>query len=230
MDLLPKVESNFIEEEPPPLEAEQESDNEDDNTTDIKISEKIVPEVAKKSSIPEEDIFVEKKQTKKELSVEPVKPAKKKRQMSAEQLERLRIGREKGLAKRRALAAEKKEMKELQKKKKKQEIDKLREEVGEKPKPKPAPEPAPAPAPVPAPVQHKPVFNSLDDLPKDMLIQLQQAAIEGYDTKRKARKAKKKEEQSKQSEVNHFRSMVTNAVKPPQPARYGEPGFFSHLF
>lgn len=224
MDLLPKVESNFIEEEPPPLEAEQESDNEDDNTTDIKISEKIVPEVAKKSSIPEEDIFVEKKQTKKELSVEPVKPPKKKRQMSAEQLERLRIGREKGLAKRRALAAEKKEMKELQKKKKKQEIEKLREEVGEKPKP------APAPAPAPQPVQHKPVFNSLDDLPKDMLIQLQQAAIEGYDTKRKARKAKKREEQSKQSEVNHFRSMVTNAVKPPQPARYGEPGFFSHLF
>ena len=194
MDLLPKVESNFIEEEPPPLEAEQESDNEDDNTTDIKISEKIVPEVAKKSSIPEEDIFVEKKQTKKELSVEPVKPPKKKRQMSAEQLERLRIGREKGLAKRRALAAEKKEMKELQKKKKKQEIEKLREEVGEKPKPKPAPEPASAPQAAPQPVQHKPVFNSLDDLPKDMLIQLQQAAIEGYDTKRKARKAKKREE------------------------------------
>ena len=63
-----------------------------------------------------------------------------------------------------------------------------------------------------------------------MLIQLQQAAIEGYDNKRKARKAKKKEEESKQSEINHFKNMVQNAVEPRQPARYGEQGFFSHLW
>jgi hypothetical protein len=230
MDLLPKVETDLIEEAPPPLDEEQESDNEDG---EIRIQENIVPEVEKKQAIPEEDIFVEKKQPKKELSVEPVKPPKKKRQMTEAQLERLRIGREKGLAKRRAKAAEKKELQELQKKKKKQEIEKLREEVGqvqqtEKPKEsKPVPVPAPAAAPQAAP---KPVFNSLDDLPKDMLIQLQQAAIEGYDTKRKARKAKKREEQSKQSELNHFQSMVTNAVNPPKPARYGDPGFFSHLW
>jgi len=222
MDLLPKVETDLIEEAPPPLDEEQESDNEDG---EIRVKENIVPEVEKKQAIPEEDIFVEKKQPKKELSVEPVKAPKKKRQMTEAQLERLRIGREKGLEKRRAKAAEKKELQELQKKKKKQEIEKLREEVGEKPKPAPAPAPAPAPQPAP-----KPVFNSLDDLPKDMLIQLQQAAIEGYDTKRKARKAKKREEQSKQSELNHFQSMVTNAVNPPKPARYGEPGFFSHLW
>lgn len=220
MDLLPKVETDFIEEAPPPLKEEEDSDTE--NNVEIEIKDDIMPEVERKQVIPEEDIFVEKK-TKKELSVDPVKPVKKKRQMTAEQLERLRIGREKGLAKRRAAAAEKKEIKELQKKKKKKDIEKLREEVGEKPIQTPAPQPQPAPAPAP-------VSFRFEDIPQDMLVELQQKAIEGYDTKRKARKAKKKEEEGKQSEMNHFRSMVTNAVQPKQPARYGEPGFFNHLF
>ncbi len=214
MDLLPKVETDFIEEAPPPLKEEEDSDTEDN--VEIEIKDDIMPEVERKQVIPEEDIFVEKK-TKKELSVDPVKPVKKKRQMTAEQLERLRIGREKGLAKRRAAAAEKKEIKELHKKKKKQDIDKLREEVGEKPKPQPAPAPAPR-------------SFRFEDIPQDMLVELRQKAIEGYDTKKKARKAKKKEEEGKQSEMNHFRSMVTNAVQPKQPARYGEPGFFNHLW
>ena len=116
MDLLPKVETEFIEEAPEPLKEELESD--DDNVVEAVIAEAEpqLPEVEKKSSIPEEDIFVEKK-TKKELTVEPVKPVKKKRVMTEAQLERLRIGREKGLAKRRAAAAEKKELKELKSKK-----------------------------------------------------------------------------------------------------------------
>ena len=224
MDLLPKVETDFIEELPEPLKEEEESDTEENVV--MKVKDNIVPEVEKKQSIPEEDIFVEKK-VKKELSVDPVKkPAKKKRQMTEEQLERLRIGREKGLAKRRAAAAEKKEMKELQKKKKELEMDRLREEVGEKPKSQPKPQPAPAPAPAHEPQK---IFR-FEDIPQEMLVELQKKAIEGYDTQRKARKAKKKEEESKQSEVNHFRNMVTNAVKPKQPARYGEPGFFNHLF
>jgi len=224
MDLLPKVETDFIEESPEPLKEEQESDTEENVV--LEITENIVPEVERKQVIPEEDIFVEKK-TKKELSVEPVKPAKKKRQMTAEQLERLKIGREKGLAKRRAAAAEKKEMKELQKKKKQLEMDRLREEAGVKPKSEPKPKPQPAPAPAPTP---EPQPFSFQDIPQDMLVELQRKAIEGYDTQRKARKAKKKEEESKQSEVNHFRNMVSNAVKPKEPARYGQPGFFNHLF
>ena len=223
MDLLPKVETEFIEEAPEPLKEEIETDEEDN--VKVEIQEAPVPEVEKKPVIPEEDIFVEKKTKKKELTVEPVKKEKKKRVMTEEQLERLRIGRENGLATRRAAAAEKKELKELQKKKKQKEIQKLREEVSDEPKPKPKPTPAPAPAPEP-----KPQYNSLQDLPAELLIKLQEAAIEGYDTKRKARKAKKKEEESKQSELNHFKNMVQNAVEPRQPARYGEQGFFSHLF
>jgi hypothetical protein len=221
MDLLPKVETEFIEEAPEPLKEELESD---DDNVEVVIEEAEpepqLPEVEKKSSIPEEDIFVEKK-TKKELTVEPVKPVKKKRVMTEAQLERLRIGREKGLAKRRAAAAEKKELKELKSKKKKKEIQQLRDEVEDKPRP--------APAPAPAPTPEKKSF-SLEDLPQDMLLKLQQDAIEGYDSKRRARKQKKKEEESKQSEQTHFRNMVQNAVQPPQPARYGEPGFFNHLF
>ena len=223
MDLLPQVQTDFIEEAPEPLKEELESDDDESESGGPNfVYEDIVPEVEKKSSIPEEEIFVEKKQ--KPLSVAPVKPIKekKKRVMSEEQLERLRIGREKGLAKRRAAAAENKEIKELKTKKKKKEIQQLRDEVEDKPKPTPTPAPAPAPA------ERKPL--SLEDLPQDMLIKLQQDAIEGYDSKRKARKAKKKQEESKLSETAHFRNMVQNAVQPPTPARYGESGFFSHLW
>jgi|TARA_R110002073_G_scaffold225661_2_gene386405 hypothetical protein len=230
MDLLPKVETEFIEEVPEPLKEELESD--DDNVIEavIEEAEPQLPEVEKKSSIPEEDIFVEKK-TKKELTVEPVKPVKKKRVMTEAQLERLRIGREKGLAKRRALAAEKKELKELKSKKKKKEIQQLRDEVEDKPHQAPAPAPAPAPLREPAPIPFKNGKTlSFEDIPPDMLVKLQQDAIEGYDSKRRARKQKKKEEESKQSEQTHFRNMVQHAVQPPQPARYGEPGFFNHLW
>ena len=110
MDLLPKVETEFIEETPEPLKEELESDDSESEIDQgpTAVYEDIVPEVEKKSTIPEEEIFAEKKE--KPLSVKPVK---KKRVMTEAQLERLRIGREKGLAKRRAAAAEKKEIKEL---------------------------------------------------------------------------------------------------------------------
>lgn len=221
MDLLPKVETEFIEEAPEPLKEELESD-EDNVEVVIEESQPALPEVEKKSTIPEEDIFVEKKP--KELTVEPIKPVKKKRVMTEAQLERLRIGREKGLAKRRAAAAEKKEIKELKSKKKKKEIQQLRDEVEDKP----APAPAPTHSPENASGRRRP--TSLEDLPTELLVKLQQDAIRGYDSERKARKAKKKEEESKQSEQTHFRNMVQNAVQPPQPARYGEPGFFNHLW
>jgi len=224
MDLLPKVETEFIEEAPEPLKEELESDDDNVEVVIEEVPEPQLPEVEKKSSIPEEDIFVEKK-TKKELTVEPVKPVKKKRVMTEAQLERLRIGREKGLAKRRAAAAEKKELKELKTKKKKKEIQQLRDEVEDKP------HQAPAPAPAPAPIPFKNGKTlSFEEIPPDMLVKLQEAAIENYDSKRRARKQKKKEEESKHSEQTHFRNMVQNAVQPPKPARYGEPGFFNHLW
>ena len=224
MDLLPKVQVDLIEEEPKALKEELESD---EDTVSETITE-VLPEVTHKPIIPEENIFQGK-----EPVVKPVKekPVKKKRVMTQEQLDRLAKGREKALAKRRAAAAEKKELKDLQKKKKQNELNALRREVGGEPQPAPAPAPTPSRAPSPVHVNEKKVsFTSLDDLPKEMLVQLQQAAIEGYDTKRKARKEQKK----KDAESNHIRNakmnMISDAIKPKQPAKYGDPGYFSSMW
>lgn len=222
MDLLPKVQVDLIEEEPEALKEELESD---EDTVKETVTE-VLPEVTQKPIIPEENIFQGKEPT-----VKPVKekPVKKKRVMTQEQLDRLAKGREKALAKRRAAAAEKKELKDLQKKKKQNELNALRREVGEEPKPVPKPAPAPAPTPVSEPVKQK-AITSLDDLPKELLVQLQQAAIEGYDTKRKARKEQKK----KDAESNAFHQskmdMISDAIKPKQPAKYGEPGYFTSMW
>ena len=213
MDLLPQVRVDLIQEEPEPLEEEIMTDEEGEPEP---VKQEVLPEVSEKVMIPEEDIFVDKKPKKKVQTVEPKQ--KKKREMSEEQLERLRKGREKALANRRAKAQEKKEIKELQEKKKKKDIQKLREEVEEKPK-----EPAPAPTP-------RKTINSLDDLPADMLIELQKRAIEGYDMKRKARKEEKKKVQQHIINNNINRDMINNALKPQQPKQYGEPGYFSDCF
>ena len=221
MDLLPKVQVDLIEEEPEALKEELESD---EDTVKETVTE-VLPEVTHKPIIPEENIFQGKEPT-----VKPVKekPVKKKRVMTQEQLDRLAKGREKALAKRRAAAAEKKELKDLQKKKKQNELNALRREVGEEPKP------VPAPAPAPAPVEKKPFSNgkllSFEDIPPEMLVQLQQAAIEGYDTKRKARKEQKKKDAESNALHQSKMDMISDAIKPKQPAKYGEPGYFTSMW
>tara|TARA_R110000803_G_scaffold98573_2_gene166660 strand:- start:11201 stop:11866 length:666 start_codon:yes stop_codon:yes gene_type:complete len=217
MDLLPKVQVDLIEEEPEMLIEEMESDGED--------TESALPEVKHRPVIPEEAIFQEKI-----LKVKAVPKEKKKRVMSEEQLERLRLGREKGLAKRRAAAAEKQEIKDLHKKKKQNEIAALRREAGV--------EEAPAPQPLPKPTKHEPEpqpeprksYNSLEDLPADLLVQLQQAAIEGYDTKRKARKAQKIKDKQSNYVKDAKMNMISDAIKPRQPPKYGEAGYFSSMW
>tara|TARA_R110000737_G_scaffold109891_3_gene142957 strand:- start:536 stop:1201 length:666 start_codon:yes stop_codon:yes gene_type:complete len=217
MDLLPKVQVDLIEEEPEMLIEEMESDGED--------TESALPEVKHRPVIPEEAIFQEKI-----LKVKAVPKEKKKRVMSEEQLERLRLGREKGLAKRRAAAAEKQEIKDLHKKKKQNEIAALRREAGV--------EEAPTPQPLPKPTKHEPEpqpeprksYNSLEDLPADLLVQLQQAAIEGYDTKRKARKAQKIKDKQSNYVKDAKMNMISDAIKPRQPPKYGEAGYFSSMW
>lgn len=209
MDLLPNIQVDLLQEDPEPLEEENMSDGE---TPEPEPQEEIMPEVKERDIIPEENIFEEKKPKKQP----PQKKEKKKRVMTEEQLERLRKGREKALAVRRAKAQEKKELKELQSKKKKKDIQKLREEVEDKPKPEPTPQ--------------RKTITSLDDLPADMLVELQKRAIEGYDTKRKARKEQKKKEQQHQNTINHNLGMVNNALQPQRPPRYGEAGYFNDCF
>jgi len=209
MDLLPNIQVDLLQEDPEPLEEEIMSDEE---TPEPEPQEEVMPEVKERDIIPEENIF-EQKKTKKQP---PQKKEKKKRVMTEAQLERLRLGREKALAVRRAKALEKKEIKELQSKKKKKDIQKLREEVEDKPKPEPTPQ--------------RKTITSLEDLPADMLVELQKRAIEGYDTKRKARKEQKKKEQQHQTTINHNLGMINNALQPQRPPQYGEAGYFRDCF
>jgi len=232
MELLPQIEVDFIQEEPEQLKEELDELDEEEAekvAEDIKRNndpehgeyKSVIPTVEKpeKNIIPEEDIFVEKKSKKAESD----KPVKKKRQVSEAQLERLRLGREKALATRRAKAQEKKEIKELQDKKKKKELTKLRAEVNDEPDPEPEPTPEPKPT--------RKSIMSLEDLPAEVLIQLQQKAIEGYDTKRKARKEQKRKEQNENQNNQYISGLVQNAVNPTRPpARYGEAGFFNDCF
>ena len=168
----------------------------------------VLPEVvSEKPTIPEEDIFVEKKKAK---PVKEVKEKKPRKPMSEAQKENLKKGREKALAVRRANAVEKKEIKDLTEKKKKKDIQKLRDEVSE------------APAPIKL-SELPPSFQSLDP---EMIRKLQEDAIEGYDKKRKARKEIKKKEE--ETLARNFRNM--NVINNATQAQYGERGFFNHLF
>jgi len=101
MDLLPNIQVDLLQEDPEPLEEEIVSDDEGEPELVVKeVIDEDIPDVLEKQLIPEEDIFVEKKPKK----APPQKKEKKKRVMTEEQLERLKKGREKALAVRRAKA------------------------------------------------------------------------------------------------------------------------------
>ncbi len=216
MELLPKIEVDLLQEEPEELIEEFDEEEAEDNKSE---PIDIVPKVDKpeKNIIPEEDIFAEKKAQKKEE-----KPVKKKREISEAQKERLRIGREKALANRRAKAKEKQEIKQLKEKKTKKELEQLRQEVEGVPPTEPTPPPMPK-------AERKSII-SLEDLPADLLVELQQKAIEGYDTKRKARKEQKKKVQQESARSHYLSGMIHNAVNPTRPPQYGEAGYFNDCF
>tara|TARA_R110000782_G_scaffold136576_2_gene229008 strand:- start:82 stop:825 length:744 start_codon:yes stop_codon:yes gene_type:complete len=247
MELLPQLKVDLLTDMPEPLveELELDSDEEDQSSTPKARSQnKIMPLVSVKEAIPEEDIFVQKPKRKAKvkapveeeeeesgganfvyepepepepepLKVKPVKTKKPRKPMSETQLANLKKGREKALATRRANAAERKEVKELNQKKKKKDIQKLREEVSDEPVQEKTPP--------------RKIISSLEDLPEEVIRQLQEKAIEGYEVKRKARKQVKRESLAKEGANEQFLHMVQNSAKP-TTIRYGEAGFFSHLF
>ena len=211
MEILPVI--KLMEEDLEPLDAENESEEEGD-TIDMEIKDEVLPELkTNKPSIAEEDIFVEKKKPVKE---KPVKEKKERKPLTEAQLEHLRKGREKALAVRRAKAQEKKEIQELHAKKKKKEIQKLREEVGEAPKKE-----------VNKITEGLPTLQHLDP---EFIKKLQRDAIEGYDSLRKERKAKKKQEQETHNRNTTNMNIINNALNPPKSVKYGDANFFSHLF
>ena len=228
MEILPVI--KLMEEDLEPLEEENDSSSEageavshdsrpyQSEKKDIKIDE-VLPKIKKsKPILEEEDIFVEKQS----MKVKPTKAKqvydkerKPRKPMTEAQLEHLKKGREKALEVRRAKAQEKKEIADLKAKKKEKEIQQLREEVESTPRPK---------------KEISKQMSSLDTLSPELIKKLQQDAIEGYDKIRKERKAKKKQEQEQHNRNTTNMNIINNALNPPKTVKYGDSGFFSHLF
>lgn len=241
MEILPVV--KLIEQDLEPLEAENDSASEGSPRQDIQVDQKalgrevdkpqessarstegtsgneVLPEVKKgKPTLHEEDIFTTEEKPK-ETKTKTRKPRKP---MTEAQKENLKKAREKALAVRRAKAEEKKEIKVLKEKKKKKEIQQLRDEVEDTPK-KAVSSEAHLRSTTPLP-------TTLQSLDPELIRKLQQDAIEGYDKIRKERKAKKKQEQETQNRNTTNMNRINNALNPPKSVKYGDAGFFSHLF
>ena len=213
---MPLITTDFIEEEPPML------DDEEDDVPEPKILQKI-----------EQDIFMDKpppavKEIIEEV-VEPVsKPVKKKRVMTEAQKEQLTKNREKALVTRRARAAEKKELQELEGLKKAKQKAELKAYVNDdKPLVQQAPAPTPAPAPAPKPVvtfQEKIVYKEV--LP-DIESKIQSAiseALQAHDSARKVRKQKKKLAQKEETHNDQLLDMVFHAQRQRPVKRFGQGG------
>tara|TARA_R100000805_G_C3599725_1_gene100498 strand:+ start:196 stop:774 length:579 start_codon:yes stop_codon:yes gene_type:complete len=126
------------------------------------------------------------------------KPVKKKRELSAEHKEKLRQGRLKALENRRKNAQQKREMKELQKKKKDLEYESLKKDVEK---------------------YDNPALNGFNEnlqktwnLSEEQLIDLQEKAVEKYDTKRKARKQEKKKKQQELEHTQKVKKVIHNTT------------------
>jgi len=209
MDLFPKIEMDLIEETPDPLDEENESDEEEIKA--VIEDKEPEPEPSPKPVIKQEDIFQDKKPIIKPIKED--KPVKKKRVMSEEQKERLRLGREKALANRRAKAQEKKEVKELQTKKKQKEIQELKDYVNDVPSGN----------------------NMMPSVSEEEIEKRTQKAIKlalaEHEEERQKRKAIKKQKQKKESQEAQIKDMAMNASLYNRPApRYGDADFFDLCF
>ena len=138
----------------------------------------------------------------------PSPPTKKKKPPSDKQRAHLKKAREKALATRRAKAAARKEQEDIKKaerekkrlEKEQKQIEKEESEFAKQKKIQEA---------IPAPVQTQ-VPSSMRHLSEEDIIKLQQAAIENYEVKRKARKQQKKEAEAK---ANHDKKVYQSIAK-----------------
>ena len=124
---------------------------------------------------------------------------KKKRVLSEEHKAKLQAGRLRALENRRANARKNKEIKELSKKKKDLEYNSLKKEVDD--------------LEYPNPVSNHKVNSTFQDtynLTEQQLLDLQEQAVEKYDTKRKARKKEKKEKQHNDNIKNLIQQTTRN--------------------
>tara|TARA_R110000737_G_scaffold6594_3_gene20713 strand:- start:673 stop:1338 length:666 start_codon:yes stop_codon:yes gene_type:complete len=210
------------------------------NVSDTEDTEEELPP-SPKQQIKQEDIF-------KDFTPDPtmtetpkqdkIKVKKKRPPMSEEHKEKLKQARGKALETRRRNAREKAEIKELQKMKKKNELEQLRAEVnGDKPPPRvkevieeveeytPPPKPAPAPAPQPR-----------GQYTKEDLLKAQQDAVMSYERARQYKK-KIKKEQEEQEEAHRLQMATAISRNAPRKSqvdnykpRYGDNDYWDNCF
>ena len=210
------------------------------NVSDTEDTEEELPP-SPKQQIKQEDIF-------KDFTPDPtmtetpkqdkIKVKKKRPPMSEEHKEKLKQARGKALETRRRNAREKAEIKELQKMKKKNELEQLRAEVnGDKPPPRvkevieeveeytPPPKPAPAPAPQPR-----------GQYTKEDLLKAQQDAVMSYERARQYKK-KIKKEQEEQEEAHRLQMATAISRNAPRKSqvdnykpRFGDQDYWDNCF
>lgn len=192
-DMLPEIQM-------PPQQEKEEEETEN-------ITAEINDIVEEKERVPEPvqdpvDVISEKHKEEPEAIFEEEKPKKsraRKIPLSDKQKEHLEKARVKGLEVRRKKAAERKaqkqeETKKFQKMKEEEEKELLQKKYK---------------------IDHP--VNKVYQLNDEMIQKLKEDAIEGYDTKRKARKAKKKAEKQEKEVVQRSVRAITSAVKPNDP-------------
>jgi len=190
-DLLPDIEMPPQQEEP--VNDISQEDIKENISAEITEVDDVEPDITDSQLIVEpkhkeeaEEIFEEK----------PKKSRARKIPLSDKQKDHLAKAREKGLAVRRKKAAERKKIKE--------EAQVIQEQVKEEHEKETLKKKYNMEQPV----------NKVYQLDEEMIRKLKEDAIEGYDTKRKARKAKKKVEKQEQEVVQKSVRAITSAVKP----------------
>lgn len=180
----------------------------DENDEDLEDEEPLpsVPEIKEKEKVSQKEVFGDIPKRKKDLDIKKVK--KPKREISEAQRERLRLGREKALANRRA-KAEAKKLKKDNSVSKPQEVEEVKEVVEEKVQFKEEPE-------VKEIVKEKIIEKGLskDEVLK-MTSEASKKALEDYEVLRKARKQEKKKRLEEEDHRKKVRHTIETAVKGP---------------
>ena len=200
MDSLPDISMPEVEE----VSKEQVDNNIKEEIADIEDNEDLMAEL-EKPKLSQAQIF----QT---PIIKKVNEPKKKRILSEEHKEKLKVAREKALATRRANAAIKKETKELEKKVKTNKLNKLRKEADE-----------PIGFEELVVVETKPIVMPLQSVQSHIsqadLEAVALNAIIGHEKIRKARKQKKKEAEEITYQQNLLKQQLSNVMnnKPLKP-------------
>ena len=206
MDSLPDISMPEVEE----VLKEQVDNNIKEEIADIEDNEDLMAEL-EKPKLSQAQIF----QT---PIIKKVNEPKKKRILSEEHKEKLKVAREKALATRRANAAIKKETKELEKKVKTNKLNKLRKEADE---PIDDVEPIKSlPIDILVPeVVKKPMQSVQSHISQADLEAVALNAIIGHEKIRKARKQKKKEAEEITYQQNLLKQQLSNVMnnKPVKP-------------